>query len=192
MTGAYRLAMARIDASAGRWLVGLALASALGGCTQDSSRPSTAAPTSSATPGAVPSQERTGEIKAPPTVRLKETDEFGIVVKAERRNGALWISVDRVDSLTGRQAEQAAAARGMDYANDHFEVNDNPRTRDYVLAKNVQIWLANPSDVASPKPLRVSEWLGYLARTRDSERRPMFHLDVEGGHVVGVEEQYFP
>jgi hypothetical protein len=137
-------------------------------------------------------EERDGVVKAGPTVRLRETDEFGIVVKSERRSGAIQVTVDRVDSLTGEEGARAAAARGMDYSNDHFEVNENARTRVYTLAQDVEIWLANPSDVGSPKPLTVSEWRNYVARTSSREGPPMFHFDVEDGRVIGIEEQYFP
>jgi hypothetical protein len=129
-------------------------------------------------------------VKSGPTVRLAETDEFGLVVRAERSSGAVRVAVDRVDSLTGNEGERAAAARGADYSNDHFEVNDSPRTRDYVLADSTAIWQANPSDAASPKPMTVTAWLAYL-RTGQG-RQAMFHFDVEGGRVVGIEEQYFP
>jgi hypothetical protein len=134
--------------------------------------------------------ERDGVVKAPPTVRLADTDEFGLVVSAGRRGGAVHVLVDRVDSLTGDEGARAAAARGADYSNDHFEVNDNPRTRDYVLADDVLIWAANPSAVDTPTPMTVTAWLAYL-RTAQG-RQAMFHLDVESGRVIGVEEQYFP
>lgn len=150
-------------------------------------------PSSSASPSpSAADEERDGVVKAGPTVRLRETDEFGIVVRTERRSGVVRVTVDRVDSLTGEEGEQAAAARGVDYSNDHFEVNDNARTRVYTLAQDVDIWLANPSDAGSPKPLKVSEWRDYVASTRTRERPPMFHFDVEDGRVIGVEEQYFP
>lgn len=146
------------------------------------------APSSSAAVGT--DEERDGVVKAGPTVRLRETDEFGLVVKAERRKDGVHVTVDRVDSLTGAEGERAAAERGKDYSNDHFEVNDNPLAREYVLDSSVEIWLANPSDVGSPKPLAVAEWLSYVNVARDYP--PMFHFDVENGFVVAIEEQYFP
>ena len=186
-------------------MVVVLLAAVAAGCT-DGAR--TAAPASqsgspsiaSASPeasGAEPSstasgtdEERDGIVKAGPTVRLRETDEFGLVVEAQQRNEGVHVTVDRVDSLTGAEGERAATERGMDYSNDHFEVNDNPLTREYVLHPAVEIWLANPSDVASPKPLTVAEWLSYVNQERDYP--PMFHFDVENGLVVAIEEQYFP
>lgn len=137
-----------------------------------------------------PDEERTGAVKAPPTVRLRQTDEFGLVVAAARHPQGVVVTVDRVDSLTGEHGASAAAARGMDYSNDHFEVNDNPTTRQYVLALNPVIWQANPADVSNPKQMSIEEWLTYLASARG--RTAMFHLHVEGGRTVGVEEQYYP
>lgn len=180
-----------------RLLSAVILLAAVAGCTgsgrgQATGRPSaTASPPASSLPTTTSAGAgRDGVVKSPPTVRLAKTDEFGLVVKAERRDGAVVVVVDRVDSFSGVEGERAAAARGVDYANDHFEVNDSPRTRSYLLADDVRIWQANPSDGASPKPLTIAEWMAYLHT--DQGRRAMFHLDVTDGRVVGVEEQYFP
>lgn len=157
-----------------------------GASQQPSAGPSLATPRSATSPAV----ERDGVVKAPPTVRLAETDEFGLVVRAERRDGAIQVTVDRVDSLTGGEGERAAMARGADFSNDHVEVNDSPRTREYVLADDVVIWQSNPFEVGSPQRMTVAEWLAYL-RT-DQGRQAMFHFDLSGGRVVGIEEQYFP
>ena len=134
--------------------------------------------------------ERIGVVKAAPTVRLAETDEFGLVVRAERSNGVVRVTVDRVDSLTGPEGQSAAAARGVDYSNDHIEINDSPRTLDYVLAGDPAVWQANPSDAGNPQPMTVAAWLAYL--DTDQGRHAMFHFDVERGRVIGIEEQYYP
>jgi hypothetical protein len=181
-----------------RFLSAVVLLAAVAGCTaasvrdRASEKPSASTSPSTATrPTATTSGgERDGVVKALPTLRLAETDEFGLVVRAERSNGAVLVAVDRVDSLTGNEGERAAAARGADYSNDHFEVNDNPGTRDYVLAEDTAIWRANPSEAGIPKPMTVTAWLAYL-RTEQG-RQAMFHFDVESGRVVGIEEQYFP
>ena len=183
-----------------RIITAVVLSAAVTGCVGDarelvsrtsrgSSAPSAAAlPTS--TRSTTTAGERIGVVKSGPTVRLRETDEFGLVVRAERSKGVVRVTVDRVDSLTGQEGEQAAAARGVDYANDHIEINDSPQTLDYVLAGDPAIWQANPSDAGSPQPMTVAAWLTYLGT--DQGRRAMFHFDVEGGRVVGIEEQYYP
>lgn len=129
---------------------------------------------------------RDGVVKSPPTSHVNQTDEFGLIVRAETVQGELRLTVDRVDSLTGTEGEKAAASRGDDYSNDHYEVNDSHRTRSYAVAPNVAIWRAYPQD----QRMSVTEWLAYL-RT-DLGRQAMFHLDLDDGHVVIIEEQYFP
>ena len=189
--------------------VAVIAAFALSGCTSDT--PNAGAPSPSeipsiasappatagaAAPSAVADEERDGVVKAGPTVRLRETDEFGIVASAMRRDGSVVVTVDRVDSLTGDEAERAAIAHGDaepgdgGVPNDHYEVNDNPTTRTYTLAAHPDIWKANPSDVGSPKPMTVDEWLAYV--NKRTEYPPMFHFDVERDEVVGIEQQYFP
>jgi hypothetical protein len=46
--------------------------------------------------------------------------------------------------------ETTATVRGADYSNDHFEVNDSTRTRDYFLADDAAIWV-DPSDAGRPR-----------------------------------------
>lgn len=153
-----------------------------------SSSPTPASPTATAPKS---TGEPNGVVKAPPTVRLAESDEFGLVVRAAQVDGSVRATVDRVDSLTGEEGERAAAARGADYSNDHFEVNDSAKTREYVFADDVAIWLVSMGDLVSTKPVTVTEWLAYV-RT-DQGRAAMFHFDLAAdGRVGGVEEQYFP
>jgi hypothetical protein len=79
---------------------------------------------------------------------------------------------------------------GQRSPNDHYEVNVNSETRDYVLAADPDIWQANPEDVGNPKQMTVNEWLAYVTSQRG--RHAMFHFDIEDGRVIGIEEQYFP
>lgn len=156
-----------------------------------STSPAPATPTpGAADSGASDDDERDGVVKAPPTVRLRETDEFGIVVEAERRDGAVRVTVDRVDSLGGEEAERAAAADGRDVSNDHYEVNDNPKTRQYVLATDVEIWQVKTSRQVTTEPMMLDDWLAYVSEDRDYP--PLFHFDIEDDRVIGIEEQYFP
>ncbi|MCU1589632.1 MAG: hypothetical protein JWP11_888 [Frankiales bacterium] len=123
-------------------------------------------------------------------MRLAETDEFGLVVRAIRSQGRVSVDVDRVDMLSGDEGEKAAAAAGQDYANDYFLVNNNPRTRRYVLAGAVHIWRVDNAHADTPRAVTVTQWLTYLHTP--TERKPLFHFDVENGLVVGIEEQYRP
>jgi hypothetical protein len=185
-------------------LVLLAVGSMTSACTQSGAPTVVAAPSSAGSPsqGASdspspatpePSAESTANaagIKAAPTVFLPETDEFGIVVRTVRADGRVSIDIDRVDMLSGDEGERAAAADGQDYSNDYYLVNDNPRTRRYVLGTNVKIWLENVTHPDRPGGISVSAWLDYLRGDRG--REDLWHLDVERGVVIGIEEQYRP
>jgi hypothetical protein len=93
--------------------------------------------------------------------------------------------------LGGQEAEEAAAARGTEVSNDHFLVDDNPMLRTYRIAPDVEVWgslalgVALEGERVSLTELRAhvedTEWPGVL-----------FHLDVEGDLVVGIEEEYRP
>jgi hypothetical protein len=181
-------------------LVLLAVGSMTCACTQ-SDAPTAAAGTPSPVVSAASPARQTPEpsagstayaagIKAAPTVFLPETDEFGIVVRTARTDGRVSVDIDRVDMLSGDEGKRAAAAAGQDYSNDYYLVNDNPRTRRYVLANNVKIWLENVTHPDRPGGISVSAWLDYLRGDRG--REDLWHLDVERGLVIGIEEQYRP
>jgi hypothetical protein len=130
-------------------------------------------------------------IKAPPPDRIAETDEFGVLVAVRETPQGLEVDVNRVDMLGGQEAEEAAAARGMDVSNDYFLVDDNPMLRTYRISPDVEVW-GDISFGREPGLVRITvedlrahvedpPWTGVL-----------FHLDVEKGLVVGIEEQYRP
>ena len=123
-------------------------------------------------------------------MHLARTDEFGLVVATNTINGELRLSVDRVDSLGGKEAEQAAARKGQQVYDDHYEVNDSPQLRSYAVSPRVVIWGAYSQDGDAVGRLSVGKWLTYL-RT-PTGRQSMFHLELAGGRVVAIEEQFFP
>lgn len=129
-------------------------------------------------------------IRAAPTVKLAETDEFGLVVRVMEGPGSVAIDVDRVDMLSGEEGERAAAADGADYSNDYYLVNKSPRTRHYVLGPGPELWQVDVAHADQPKLLTLSEWVAYLKTALG--RAALFHLDVEQGVVVAIEEQYRP
>jgi hypothetical protein len=104
------------------FLPAVVLLAAVVGCTGDARERASGRPSASTSPSAaaVPTTttsagERDGIVKAPPTVRLAETDEFGLVVRAEQSNGAVRVAVDRVDSLkaTKESAQLRAGSRRL-------------------------------------------------------------------------------
>ena len=131
-------------------------------------------------------------IKAPPSTRLTGTDEFGRLVAVRGTADGLEVDVDRVDMLGGAEAEAAAAARGQDVSNDYFLVNDNPRLRTYRVSPEAVVWgsiMLHRTVEAARVPLH--DLLAFV-RAAPEDDLTLFHLDVEDGVVVGVEEQYRP
>jgi hypothetical protein len=130
-------------------------------------------------------------IKAPPPQNSAETDEFGVIT-AIRDNGRTEIEVDRVDMLGGAEAEAAAAADGTDVSNDYYLRNDNPATRTYQLSPSVRIW-GDISFGHEPGGVRIDlDELRTFLSSSELAKTTLFHLDVEDGLVVGIEEQYRP
>lgn len=131
-------------------------------------------------------------IQAPPSTRLTGTDEFGRLVTVRRTADGLEVDVDRVDMLGGAEARAEAQARGQDFSNDYFLVNDNPRLRTYRVSPDVRVWgsivLRRTPDVAR---VPLDDLLAFVQAAPDDDLT-LFHLDVEDGLVVGIEEQYRP
>jgi len=176
---------------------GLAVVAFLGGgaaCSSDGHARTAPSPTVSVSPSAsVPVSPSASapavaeRIKAPKATRLDRTDEFGLVHVV--RVGA--VDVDRVDMLSGVEAERAAAAHGGEVSNDYFLVNDNPRLRRYDVRPDAIVW-GSIGMVGQPDAKRVTlaAWYRFLAT--DAGKHTLFHLTVQDGAVVGIEEQYQP
>ncbi|MCW2607817.1 MAG: hypothetical protein JWO60_2510, partial [Frankiales bacterium] len=130
-------------------------------------------------------------VHAPPAVRLAETDEFGRVTAVREADGGLEVDVDRVDMLDGQAAAEAAAAHGDPLDTDYYLVDDNPTTRTYRVPAGAVVW-GSIGLSRQVEPVRVSQqrWREFVQT--DLGRRTLFHLDVEDGAVVGIEEQYLP
>lgn len=141
--------------------------------------------------GAVPSDgpEQDG-IKAAPRMRIAETDEFGVLVLVPGQN-EVTVDADRVDMLSGAEAEAAARARGDDVSNDYYLVNDNPRLRRYRFAPDAVVWGSIRMTGTVERQQRTVEDLVAFLRT-PAAKTTLFHLDVENGVVIAAEEQYRP
>ena len=147
----------------------------------DAWTPSQTTTCTGATPASV-----AGGLRAPPPVHLARTDEFGVITSLS----AGEVVVDRVDMLSGDEAQ--AAAGGGDVSNDYVLRNDSAQTRSYRLSPDVAVWggirFGQPPDQAVPVGLdRLRELL-----TTPEGRSTLFHLQVDDGVVVAIEEQYRP
>lgn len=130
-------------------------------------------------------------IKAPAAMKLDHTDEFGIVPALHRSAGSVTIDVDRVDMISGPEAVAAAKARGKDPLIDYFLVNDNHRLRRYPVSPRAVVWGSiSLSRTVEPTRSSLAAWYRFLATP--AAKDTLFHFEVAGGVVIGVEEQYRP
>lgn len=134
-------------------------------------------------------------LKAPTPQKIDRTDEFGEITRLkEQPAGSLAIEVDRVDWLSGAEAA-AKDDRGAFPPNDYLAVNDNPQLRTYTIAPDATVWasLALPPKDVTPHRESVQALVNLFAdRSPAGLQNVYWHLQVSGGMVVGVEEQYHP
>jgi hypothetical protein len=142
-------------------------------------------------------------LKAPDAQRLDRTDEFGAVTSFVRlADGTLRVQVNRVDWLSGQDAQVAAEADGTD-AGDYYVVDDNPRTRPYDISPTAEVFgsisLTGVPDLSARtlddliRFLREGSAAAMAGQNVEQQLRgTYFHLQIDEGVVVGVEEQYRP
>lgn len=130
-------------------------------------------------------------IKADPALKLARTDDFGLITSVTPQpDGSLKITFDRVDWLGGNEA--AVANGGGAPPNDYFVRNVNPALRTYTVAPTAEVW---GSILLSRKVDPTRSSVAALARFVQSDPAlgsAYWHLQLDGGVVTGVEEQYHP
>ena len=131
-------------------------------------------------------------VRAPAALRLTATDEFGRVTAVREGPEGLEVDVDRVDWLSGQEAVDIAAGRGEEPGGDYHLVDDSPRTRTYGLSDEVAVWgsLGFGVEPSMPERVTLDRWRTFLKTAVG--RQTLFHLEVEDGVVLGIEEQYRP
>lgn len=127
---------------------------------------------------------------APPPTRIAETDDFGRISDIARDGN--WLRVERIDMLSGKEAEAAAAADGRDVSNDYY-LRERPEswTR-YPLSPQVVVWGSiGLNRTVEPERVDLARLIHFID-TDLASRHTLFHVDVEDGMIVGIEEQYRP
>lgn len=132
---------------------------------------------------------------------LEDGEHFGFIQSVDAGAGTLVL--DLAYFLTGEEANQEAAERGLEtpVPNDYFIVNDNPKLRTLALASDLELalldWnnccddfiegdLATFADaIGASEPITVDGQLYYGSLSP-------YWLTVEGGVVTRIEEQYLP
>ncbi len=151
-----------------------------------SSVPSTTAPSPAATP-ARPTVPSGSEIER------GRTQDIGYLLGASRTpDGLTHVAFDRVQLLRGEAAARYAREQGMDVesARSGLVVNENPRSRDLVLAPDVKVFggvtLAASSD---PEPVPLQTLLDALDEEGSSMALELRY--DKRGYVVAVTEKRF-
>jgi hypothetical protein len=174
---------------------------------------SASTPTTVAT--TVPTTAATATTTATPTTATATGTEDGrfigdVTDAYVAPDGSSHLEIDYVLFYLGDEAHAQAAARGAEAPNDLFIVNDNPRLRDFPIAAGTSVEVVCfetepgcPSPAGATVPgglpaitLPVVDWIaqggaggpgGLFGRYSD-----LFHVTIEGGQVVALEEQYVP
>jgi hypothetical protein len=125
-------------------------------------------------------------------LKIGRTDEFGIAARLTLIGSKTFVDMDRVDWLTGPDAERAAAEHGQGVDGEYYLVNDSTELRRYVVSPDAAVF-GSIMLTGKPEHSRVplSAWTAFV---RDDSRAKdtLFHLHVETGQVVQIEEQYRP
>jgi hypothetical protein len=139
----------------------------------------------------VPAPRRT--VRAASQVERGRTTDLGYVLGARSARDGVHVTFDRVQRMTGRQAEDYAISHGLDPSLARLSgvvVNDNPRTRDLVLAPDVKVFggvrLAASSDL---EPVPLQTLLDALPSQGGSLTLGLTYDQL--GYVIKVEEKRF-
>lgn len=186
-------------------------AAACAGATNGEARPTgptgepTASPSPTVEPSPSPTEEPspTGEPSPSPTVspELEDGRHFGFVREVDP--DGMTLVLDLAYFLTGEEANEAAAERGdeVPVPNDYYIVNDNPRLRTLMLAPDVELALIDWNrccDRTFDGDLEVFAMALETEETvtvgDDIYSGPLspYWLEVQGGVVVRIEEQFLP
>jgi hypothetical protein len=183
-------------ALAGAWLLGRVsrpdanLASGSGSSSSPTvSDTSSATPSDSSIASSTPSPPSSSPHSA---VEAGRTTDFGYARSTKTVDGVVHLSFDRATLLTGKAANDYAAAHGMEHPvpNDHLIINDNKLLRDLVLSSSVTVTgtalLSNTSD---PTPVSLAYYLSKVKTTPDIPVNITYDKNLL---VVKIAEHFFP
>jgi hypothetical protein len=113
--------------------------------------------------------------------------------------GPLLLQYDLAYFLTGEDANQAAADRGLEtpVPNDFFIVNDNPKLRLTPL-EGVYSVKYIPAGSGSSTPVRAhqAQFLEWMGETNPTDFSPkdtsLWWITIDNGSVTTIQQQYIP
>jgi len=179
-------------------VVGWSMAMLAAACTNEGNENASGTPVPP-TPTAT-STAPTGQPSPSPSPALEGGRHFGYIQSAQLTAQPQVIVFDLAYLLTGDEANQAAADRGLEtpVPNDYFIVNDNAKLRRLPVAPGLRIQLLDRTDCCDTM-FRADPQL--FQDSFDQKTYPPgnykgtfsgYWLTVKGGAVTKVEEQYFP
>ncbi|CAN5859047.1 hypothetical protein BH23ACT4_BH23ACT4_02750 [soil metagenome] len=196
----------------------LALVVLMAACSSDTTdeTTSTVPPTSTPETTTTTQPEETTTSTVPETTTttqpLPEGDrEFAYVVEVETSDdGAIVVTADYAQFLTGEEANQAAIedgfiVEGETVPNDYYIVNENPQLRELELDPDAPIVLNVcfvDGECVTQVRVSVEQWVELLnGGTPDGlgegfqwygQAALPYWLILDGETIIGIEEQYLP
>jgi len=113
--------------------------------------------------------------------------------------GPLQLQYDLAYFLTGEEASQAAADRGLEtpVPNDYLIVNDNPKRRLTPLEGVYSVkYIPEGSGLSSPVKAHVAQFLGWMGESVQTDFPPRdtswWWITIDNGSVTKIDQQYLP
>jgi hypothetical protein len=129
--------------------------------------------------------------------RPTESRVLGYVTAIEEVDGSTFVVFDEFNMLTGTEAEEAAAAAGMEVTNDYF-MTDGPRGVSIQLLPEATVTVVD-GDCCDSVEADLELWISLQG---DQETQwveagwftPLlpYWFTVEGGVITAIEQQYLP
>lgn len=121
-----------------------------------------------------------------------------LVASVRDEGGAVMLTVDYIQFLTGTEAAAAAADRGDESPppNDYYIVNDNARLREFRVQDGIAVMTVVRDDGGSDPgghALPLADWVERLSGpTGDAFRSSFYWLTISGDTITTIEQQYLP
>ncbi len=119
---------------------------------------------------------------------------FGFIREVDTTGAAPVITIDFAEMLTGDQAVAAAAAAGDDPPEGDFYIsNVNPRLRNFPVETGITAEAVTEPPGVRPEgyDIALAEWID-MYRSVPAARQVPYWIELEGGTVTAIEEQYLP
>jgi hypothetical protein len=152
-------------------------------------------PTPTPTPSerAIPTAEPAGDTLPDGRYFVQLTDIQG------GEEGPLLLQYDLAYFLTGEDANQAAADRGLEtpVPNDYFIVNDNPKLRLAPIEGVYSVkYIPEGSGLSTPVKAHEAQFLGWMGESVQTDFPPKdtswWWITIANGSVTKIEQQYLP